>query len=215
MLSKSAYPEPPRNVIRRWQRKVRRTEQTARLQFVINHVSPPIPGAVLFFEEPQHDFGDPRYYDWSGTKENRGYGRDGRAKPFDLVVGPPRPPHRSSMHDGTLMVKIGLEEVREMLAEAREIRARRPLDIQTITIYHPILVVHSPLVSKNRDGTYQRIEWTRHERNHIAACDRTWIDVISGDHFNAVMKKMHRVYGQLYERLRCAPGLWPVKALPK
>ena len=157
---------------------------------------------VRFTAARQHRFGNPRYYEWSGWDEEETAFHDGRALPFDLVVGPPQPPFRGTAYEENDVLTTAIAAADTGVARAR--RQSAGAAINTIDLFHPIVVVDASMRAVDDESTIP-LQWCRLERHFIAG-DSRWVDVMQESAFAEALARIVSAYGCLLQRLGCLPA---------
>ena len=186
---------------RAWRRSSRFGEQIARVHLLLVRTGPV--NEIVLHAVAQHDFGDPRYYAWSGWDDEQAFD-EGRAQPFDLVVGPPRPPFRATAFTTSARLTQAIAVSDDALASARAEHAGNA--INRIDLFHPVIIAGGPVLAMDGNGVLTPVTWCRLERHRIAAADPQWVDIVRDSAFAQMRESLFAVYGCLLQRLRCLPA---------
>lgn len=191
------------SITRAWRRSSRYGEQLVRVHMIVVRTGPI--GELVFVAGRQHRFGDPRYYEWSGWEQEETAFENGRALPFDLVVGPPRPPFRSTSFLNNARFSAAINVSNAGLESARAENAGD--GINTVDLFHPVIIVGGPIVAIKDDDSTMPLTWCRLERNRIASRDPQWVDAVRESAFRDTREMLFSSYGCLLQRLRCMPAV--------
>jgi len=190
-------------ITRSWRRSSRHGAQLVRVHMILVRTGPV--GELIFFSGRQHRFGDPRYYEWSGWDQEENAFENGRALPFDLIVGPPHPPYRSTSFFRNPRFAAAIETSRRGLEEARAENAGD--GINTVDLFHPVIIVGGQMLLLNDDDSTAPLTWCRLERHRVASADPQWVDAVPESSFPETREAIFSAYGCLLQRLRCMPAV--------